>query len=186
MNPQAARGRHLFSKQVPHPAGWLPNRQKFRGEESNLRPPDSKSGIAYQQRLPRSLSFIPKRPAGLEPARPPWPGDRLPLHHGRDQTIQVFKEHSVALRRRQWARRRSNPRLRFFKPPLYRLSYRPDSWKDCGSIKPNKKPGVVGDIGFRRFEILAIRRVTNARQNPIAKSDKCRFDNRVANVNGTN
>ena len=30
----------------------------------------------------------------------------------------------------QWAGRRSNPRLRFFRPPLHRLSYRP---------KPNKK-----------------------------------------------
>jgi hypothetical protein len=27
-----------------------------------------------------------ERPAGVEPAHPPWQGDRLPLHHGRDMT----------------------------------------------------------------------------------------------------
>ncbi len=83
---------HLFSRQTPHPAGWLPDRQIFRGEESNLRPPDSKSSIAYQQRLPRSQHSIFKRPAGFEPARPPWQDSRLPLHHGRVHRIQVFKE----------------------------------------------------------------------------------------------
>ena len=30
----------------------------------------------------RSVS-MKERPAGVEPARPPWQGDRLPLHHGR-------------------------------------------------------------------------------------------------------
>ena len=30
------------------------------------------------------LSYVlSERPAGVEPAHPPWQGDRLPLHHGR-------------------------------------------------------------------------------------------------------
>ena len=37
----------------------------------------------------------------------------------------------------QWAGRRSNPRLRFFRPPLDRLSY-----------QPIKKPDVACDTGF--------------------------------------
>lgn len=52
----------------------------------------------YQQRLPRIVSQRngrdsnpprrvgspeQERPAGVEPAHPPWQGSRLPLHHGR-------------------------------------------------------------------------------------------------------
>ena len=33
-----------------------------------------------------------ERPAGVEPARPPWQGDRLPLHHGRFGVDQIVKD----------------------------------------------------------------------------------------------
>ena len=33
-----------------------------------------------------------ERPAGVEPARPPWQGDRLPLHHGRALAFRIVKE----------------------------------------------------------------------------------------------
>ena len=33
-----------------------------------------------------------ERPAGVEPARPPWQGDRLPLHHGRVVVCRIVKE----------------------------------------------------------------------------------------------
>ena len=34
-----------------------------------------------------------KRPAGVEPALPPWQGDRLPLHHGRaSNRNQIVKD----------------------------------------------------------------------------------------------
>ena len=38
-------------------------------------------GHAEYQAFPRPESS--ERPAGVEPAHPPWQGDRLPLHHGR-------------------------------------------------------------------------------------------------------
>lgn len=62
------------------------------------------------------LSHVLKmRPAGIEPTHPAWQAGRLPLHHGRSARIGSAK----------WAGRRSNPRMRFFKPPLYHLSYQP-------------------------------------------------------------
>ena len=33
-----------------------------------------------------------KSPAGVEPALPPWQGDRLPLHHGRVMVCRIVKE----------------------------------------------------------------------------------------------
>ena len=33
-----------------------------------------------------------ERPAGVEPARPPWQGDRLPLHHGRLVGSRIVKD----------------------------------------------------------------------------------------------
>src|SRR5262249_54748411 len=33
-----------------------------------------------------------KCPAGVEPARPPWQGGRLPLHHGHDHRRRIVKE----------------------------------------------------------------------------------------------
>ena len=43
---------------------------------------------------------IPKCPAGVEPARPPWQGGRLPLHHGHEMprpNCQRLREHRVGL-----------------------------------------------------------------------------------------
>src|SRR6266436_1138244 len=53
------------------------------------------------------LSHTPKneRPAGVEPALPPWQGSRLPLHHGRERIAdRIVKEQSTG-----WD---SNPRHR--------------------------------------------------------------------------
>ena len=55
------------------------------------------------QTFPRPESS--ERPAGVEPARPPWQGDRLPLHHGRLVGSRIVKDH-------QSTRRDSNPRRR--------------------------------------------------------------------------
>ena len=33
-----------------------------------------------------------ERPAGVEPALPPWQGDRLPLHHGRVVVCRIVKD----------------------------------------------------------------------------------------------
>ncbi len=33
-----------------------------------------------------------ERPAGVEPARSPWQGDRLPLHHGRKMVCRIVNE----------------------------------------------------------------------------------------------
>ncbi len=51
-------------------------------------------------------------------------------------------------------------------------------------VERNKKPDVIGDIGFRSLEIRALPRITIACQNAIAKSDGYRLDNRVVHVNG--
>ncbi len=42
---------------------------------------------------------LPERPAGVEPAHPPWQGDRLPLHHGRLVGSRIVKdqEHRVGI-----------------------------------------------------------------------------------------
>ena len=40
----------------------------------------------------RVVSFTDKCPAGVEPARPPWRGGRLPLHHGHLRRPQIVKE----------------------------------------------------------------------------------------------
>mgnify|MGYP007059382526 CR=1 FL=1 len=57
-------------------------------------------------------------------------------HHGR----VLFQ--LCAHLQRQWAGRRSNPRLRFFRPPLYHLSYQPNV--SCGH---EKRPAVFRDTG---------------------------------------
>ncbi len=46
----------------------------------------------------------------------------------------------------QWAGRRSNPRPRFFRPVLLRLSYRPSfliPCSRCGLTIDKKRPGVI-------------------------------------------
>src|SRR5205085_8566206 len=40
----------------------------------------------------RVVSFTDKCPAGVEPARPPWRGGRLPLHHGHHHLPRIVKE----------------------------------------------------------------------------------------------
>lgn len=51
--------------------------------------------------IPRSEFHIPdsrERPAGVEPAHPPWQGDRLPLHHGRvDLSSTINSEHPAGV-----------------------------------------------------------------------------------------
>ena len=36
--------------------------------------------------------LITERPVGVEPTRPPWQGDRLPLHHGRLCDCRIVKD----------------------------------------------------------------------------------------------
>ena len=47
----------------------------------------------------------------------------------------------------KWAGRRSNPRLRFFRPPLDRLSYRPVIEQDADATRPTKKARRRVDAG---------------------------------------
>ncbi len=56
----------------------------------------------------------------------------------------------VAYLHLKWAGRRSNPRLRFFRPPLDRLSYQPILGLICGvarSVRARKKARCLRDIG---------------------------------------
>jgi hypothetical protein len=72
------------------PAGYAFNR---RAHATNSSPSAIESAqLDLNQRSPASgaggiarLSHTPmqERPAGVEPAHPPWQGSRLPLHHGR-------------------------------------------------------------------------------------------------------
>ncbi len=39
-----------------------------------------------------------KRPAGVEPALPPWQGSRLPLHHGRIESLVELSKIGLGLR----------------------------------------------------------------------------------------
>ena len=48
-------------------------------------PPISCSRSTRVSRLPHAPNQ--KRPAGVEPALPPWQGSRLPLHHGRVESL---------------------------------------------------------------------------------------------------
>ena len=50
-------------------------------------------------KLPHAQSHL-KRPAGVEPALPPWQGSRLPLHHGRVCGYSIVKELGEARGRR--------------------------------------------------------------------------------------
>src|SRR6185437_8532120 len=68
----------------------------------------------------RVLSFADKCPAGVEPARPPWQGGRLPLHHGHDRRPRIVKEprapggsrtHVAALRGRSLRRWTTSARI---------------------------------------------------------------------------
>jgi hypothetical protein len=48
----------------------------------------------YRSATPQSMNceIVKERPAGVEPALPPWQGDRLPLHHGRDVEFQSTQQ----------------------------------------------------------------------------------------------
>ena len=55
-------------------------------------PPISCSPTPASPRCPTRVSMLPhapkqKHPAGVEPALPPWQGSRLPLHHGRFESL---------------------------------------------------------------------------------------------------
>jgi hypothetical protein len=43
------------------------------------------------------LTGVSKRPAGVEPALPPWQGSRLPLHHGRANDVPNCQRSSSKL-----------------------------------------------------------------------------------------
>src|SRR5262245_32661554 len=67
----------VINSHLPVPARVPPQNQSARLESNqHLRAPEA-----------RGLSISPtrryERPAGIEPALPPWQGSRLPLHHGR-------------------------------------------------------------------------------------------------------
>jgi hypothetical protein len=44
-----------------------------------------------------------ERPAGVEPALPPWRGSRLPLHHGRKSTCRIVKDRRALHPAKHWA-----------------------------------------------------------------------------------
>ena len=109
-NPQAALRRHLFSRQAPHPAGWLPSFHRIQVPGAGIEPAASsfRARRHYQQQLPRSRRIHRRRlrrlsrssgrrirtsiawfkarqpavsrspshdrkcPAGVEPASPAW------------------------------------------------------------------------------------------------------------------
>lgn len=56
----------------------------------NRLPHPARTSIPEQTRLSNATRCkrpVCKRPAGVEPALPPWQGGRLPLHHGRDISV---------------------------------------------------------------------------------------------------
>src|SRR5262249_39500644 len=68
----------------------------------------------------RVATFSDKCPAGVEPARPPWQGGRLPLHHGHDRRPRIVKEprapggtrtHVAALRERSLLHQTTRARI---------------------------------------------------------------------------
>lgn len=66
----------------------------FQHESSDARPKSKPPTIA-----PLAIC-LPERPAGVEPALPPWQGSRLPLHHGRvvkRRIVKELEEHRVGL-----------------------------------------------------------------------------------------
>src|SRR4051812_3167629 len=64
--------RHLFSRQAPHPAGWLPCAE-FRGLESNQRPPRSGRGVTTSSTCPGV------REGGFDPPPPDSKSGSLPV-----------------------------------------------------------------------------------------------------------
>ena len=85
LEPPSGPCRHLFSRQVPHPAGCLPLANKLRGLESNQRPPGSEPGVTTSSNYPGSLLSRDTRKSpqargeGFEPSPPASKAGRLPL-----------------------------------------------------------------------------------------------------------
>src|SRR4051795_10846899 len=86
-NPRAARGSHLFSRQAPHPAGWLPSSggwtrtSGLRIQSAASLPPatapefgkeDSNPHLLIQSQGAYRLADSRGRPAGVEPAYRTW------------------------------------------------------------------------------------------------------------------
>lgn len=82
-------------------AGLEPASDSLTGSRLTIRPHRNcgKWLLACGQRDSGHVPFANERPAGVEPAHPPWQGDRLPLHHGRYG--EVSGEKSVMSDQRQ-------------------------------------------------------------------------------------
>jgi hypothetical protein len=69
------------NSRLPVPARAPPQCRRMKSARSDLnrrsRAPEARGLPGFPTRRSQ------ERPAGVEPARPPWQGDRLPLHHGR-------------------------------------------------------------------------------------------------------
>ena len=66
----------------------------------STRPVQCERGQTFPRPDKCRLTVCRERPAGVEPALPPWQGSRLPLHHGRVVNEQIVKErveHRVGL-----------------------------------------------------------------------------------------
>ena len=138
-NPQGCYARPL-SRRLPSPVG-LPFRQ---AAVAGIEPATRRLTAAYPYQhgshrimSGRTVGFEPtiscfrsrrngrafprpesqERPAGVEPALPPWQGGRLPLHHGRLVGNQVVKD-------RESTGRDSNPRRRITKAVSSPLDHR--------------------------------------------------------------
>src|SRR6185437_9787936 len=67
----------------------------YRHKERTRRRPDSNWGIGLLQSPALPLGYVAgtmERVAGIEPARRPWEGHRLPLHHTRRREASGFGE----------------------------------------------------------------------------------------------
>ena len=116
--------RHELLDGFPHPHGY---------------PPASSPGA-------RRMNADPWSAFRLSPLREPDARTRADRFSVRatSRTCLLIHLSKIAARTvsAEWARRRSNPRLRCFKPPLYRLSYQPRM-----GIGHEKRPDVARDTG---------------------------------------
>ena len=51
----------------------------------------SAGAAVFPHSLSHQLPSSKERPAGVEPALPPWQGGRLPLHHGRSRLLTMLR-----------------------------------------------------------------------------------------------
>ena len=90
----AFRARRHYQQQLP------------RIREGGFEPAVSRTRGRRIPAFPRPAIVIPPEcPAGVEPARPPWQGGRLPLHHGHECRRRIVKDAEST----RWD---SNPRRR--------------------------------------------------------------------------